>query len=83
MEEKAGYEHVARIYDFAKENGYKVQHFNTSERCNKKGAYNYVEVALLVPCEKPRTLEKIIAELESEAETTAEDDQIKAAFGNI
>ena len=49
MEEKTGYEHVATIYNFAKEHGYKVQSFNTSERRNKRGAYNYVEVALVVP----------------------------------
>lgn len=83
MEEKTGYEHVAKIYDFAKANGYKVQSFNTSERHNRRGAYNYVEVALVVPCEKPRKLEKMIAELESDLERQAEDDQIKATFGDI
>jgi len=65
MEEKTGYEHVATIYNFAKEHGYKVQSFNTSERRNKRGAYNYVEVALVVPCEQPRKLEKMIEELEN------------------
>ncbi len=79
MEEITGYEHVAKIYDFAKANGYKVQSFNTSERHNKKGVYKYVEVALVVPCRMPRTLEKFIEGIEEQAE----EDQIKATFGDI
>lgn len=49
------YDHVAKIYDFAKENGYKVQSFNTLERRNKRGFYNYVEVAFVVPTEPSLT----------------------------
>ena len=82
MEEKTGYEHVATIYNFAKEHGYKVQSFNTSERRNKKGAYNYVEVALVVPCEQHRTLKKRIEAFESDAEK-AEEEHVKATFGDI
>lgn len=78
----SNYDHVAAIYEFAKEHGYKVQDFNTMERRNKKGAYNYVEVALVVPCEQPRTLEKLIEAIESDAEK-AEEDRIKATFGDI
>lgn len=60
----SNYDHVAAIYDFAKDHGYKVQDFNTMERQNKRGRYNYVKVAFVVPIEEPRKLEKIIAEIE-------------------
>lgn len=60
----SNYDHVAAIYDFAKDHGYKVQNFNTQERRNQRGRYNYVTVAFVVPIEEPRKLEKIIAETE-------------------
>ena len=60
----SNYNHVAAIYDFAKDHGYKVQNFNTQERRNQRGRYNYVTVAFVVPVEEPRKLEKIIAEIE-------------------
>ena len=44
----SNYDHVAAIYDFAKDHGYKVQDFNTMERQNKRGRYNYVRVAFVV-----------------------------------
>ena len=63
----SNYDHVAAIYDFAKEHGYKVQDFNTMERQNKRGRYNYVRVAFVVPVEEPhKTLEEHIAELEAD-----------------
>lgn len=78
----SNYDHVAAIYDFAKDHGYKVQDFNTMERQNKRGRYNYVRVAFVVPCEQPRTLEKLIEAIESDAEK-AEEERIKATFGDI
>ena len=64
----SNYDHVAAIYDFAKDHGYKVQDFNTMERQNKRGRYNYVRVAFAVPVhEEPhKTLEEHIAELEAD-----------------
>lgn len=56
----SNYDHVAAIYDFAKDHGYKVQDFNTMERQNKRGRYNYVRVAFVVP------VEEHIAELEAD-----------------
>lgn len=61
----ANYDHVAAIYDFAKDHGYKVQNFNTMERRNQRGRYNYVKVAFVVPVEEPRKLEAMIAEIEA------------------
>ena len=43
------YGHVARIFEDAKKNGYKIQNFNTGVRHNKKGYYQYVEVTYIVP----------------------------------
>ena len=76
----SNYDHVAAIYDFAKENGYKVQDFNTSERRNKRGRYNYVKVAFVVPIaeEKPhKRLEDFIAEVEAAVDSAeAQKDEV-------
>lgn len=61
----SNYDHVAAIYEFAKEHGYKVQDFNTMERRNQRGRYNYVKVAFVVPVNEPRKLEAMIAEIEA------------------
>ena len=65
----SNYDHVAAIYDFAKEHGYKVKNFNTAERRNQRGRYNYVTLAFIVPVEEPeeqpRRLEDFIAEVEA------------------
>jgi len=61
----SNYDHVAAIYEFAKEHGYKVQDFNTMERRNQRGRYNYVKVAFVVPVNEPRKLETMIAEIEA------------------
>ena len=63
--------HVAAIYDFAKKQGYKVQSFSTQARHNRKGAYTFVELALVIPTEEdnteqPKSLEEHIAELETD-----------------
>ena len=62
----SNYEHVAAIYDFAKEHGFKVQDFNTMERRNRRGRYNYVKVAFVVPVED--SLQAAIAEIEAAIE---------------
>ena len=64
------YDHVAAIYDFAKEHGYKVKDFNNMERRNQRGRYNYVKLAFIVPMpdepEEPhKGLEAVIAEIEA------------------
>ena len=66
----SNYDHVAAIYNFAKEQGYKVKDFNTMERRNQRGRYNYVKLAFIVPMpeepeEKPKRLEDYIAEIEA------------------
>ena len=78
MDDKHTYDHVAAIFDFAKEHGYKVQNFTTATRENKKGAYNYVDLSLVVPCEQPRKLVNIINELETELTSAeAQKDEVK------
>ena len=62
----SNYDHVAAIYDFAKEHGFKVQDFNTMERRNRRGRYNYVKVAFVVPVED--SLQAAIAEVEAAIE---------------
>ena len=62
----SNYDHVAAIYDFAKEHGFKVQDFNTMERRNRRGRYNYVKVAFVVPVED--SLQAAIAEIEAAIE---------------
>ena len=49
----ADYSHVAKIYEDAKKNGYKIANFNTNTRHNKKGYYEYVEVTYIVPLADP------------------------------
>ena len=69
----SNYDHVAAIYDFAKDHGYKVQDFNTMERRNQRGRYNYVKVAFVVPVNEPMSLEEHIAELEADPEINGAD----------
>lgn len=49
----ADYGHVAKIYEDAKRNGFKISNFNTNTRHNKKGYYEYVEVTYIVPLADP------------------------------
>ena len=57
-------EYLEKLYAFARENGYKVKNLNVNERRNQRGRYDYVELALVIPREPARKLEKIIAEIE-------------------
>lgn len=74
MDDKHTYDHVAAIFEFAKAQGYKVQNFTTATRENKKGAYNYVELSLVVPCEQPhkKTLEEVLKEIEDDLNSSDE-----------
>lgn len=58
------YDYLEKLYAFASENGYKVKNLNVNERRNQRGRYDYVELALVIPREPARKLEKIIAEIE-------------------
>ena len=58
------YDYLEKLYAFASENGYKVKNLTVNERRNQRGRYDYVELALVIPREPARKLEKIIAEIE-------------------
>ena len=62
------YDYVPKILSFATENGYKVKNLNVGERRNKRGYYDYVELALIIPREPARKLETIINEIEENLE---------------
>ena len=73
MDDKHTYDHVAAIFEFAKAQGYKVQNFTTATRENKKGAYNYVELSLVVPCEQPyKPFEQVLKEIEDDINSSDE-----------
>lgn len=77
----SNYDHVAAIYDFAKQQGYKVKDFNTMERRNQRGRYNYVKLAFIVPIpedqEEPhKSLEEHIAELEADLSAEAQKEEV-------
>lgn len=54
----SNYDHVAAIFDLAREKGYKVLNFKTEPRTSEIGAYEYVTLNLLVPVEEPKTTKK-------------------------
>jgi hypothetical protein len=78
----SNYDHVAAIYEFAKEHGYKVQDFNTMERRNQRGRYNYVKVAFVVPVNEPRKLETMIAEIEAAVDENSAEAQKDEVINN-
>ena len=78
----SNYDHVAAIYEFAKEHGYKVQDFNTMERRNQRGRYNYVRVAFVVPVNEPRKLETMIAEIEAAVDENSAEAQKDEVINN-
>jgi len=78
----SNYVHVAAIYEFAKEHGYKVQDFNTMERRNQRGRYNYVKVAFVVPVNEPRKLETMIAEIEAAVDENSAEAQKDEVINN-
>ncbi len=81
----SNYDHVAAIYEFAKQQGFKVQDFNTMERQNKRGRYSYVKVAFVVPIdeEEPhKSLEEHIAELEDDLNINQGDEAQKEEVVN-
>jgi len=43
------YSYLEKIYNFADENGFKSVHVTTTERRNKRGYYDFVEITLVVP----------------------------------
>lgn len=81
----ANYDHVAAIYDFAKEHGYKVRDFNTMERRNQRGRYNYVKLAFIVPVadeEPAKSLDEHMAELEADLNINQGDEAQKEEVKN-
>ena len=78
----SNYDHVAAIYDFAKDHGYKVQDFNTMERRNQRGRYNYVKVAFVVPVNEPRKRETMIAEIEAAVDENSAEAQKDEVINN-
>ncbi len=64
------YDYLAKIYDFARENNYKVKNLNVGERRNHRGRYNFVSLELVIPVESP--LENTIHELEKGLEKDKE-----------
>ncbi len=72
-------DHVAAIYAFAKQQGYNITSFSTADRHNKKGAYSYVELSLVIDRSdsKPKSLEEHIAELEADLENDQGDEAQK------
>lgn len=75
MNDNVNYDHVAAFYEFAKENGYKVQNFKVSERKNKKGPYHFVEAAYIVSFEEHELLE-LINEIEDELNEIEENKEV-------
>ena len=52
------YDFLEKLYSFAKENGYRVEDLNVGDRCNRKGEYKYVTLALIVPGKEYEPLSK-------------------------
>ena len=46
------YKHVQTINEFCAAQGYKIVDFKTIERRNRRGAYSYAEVKLVIPHEE-------------------------------
>ncbi len=49
------YDYLAKIYDFAKENAYKVKNLNVGYRRNQRGRYTFVSLELIIPEEPTLT----------------------------
>ena len=69
-----GKSHVEKIYDFARENGYRIKELNTQRRHSHKGEYNYVKLEM--ECGEKDFSEEI-QELEKDLEAKREEPKIK------
>ncbi len=69
-----GKSHVEKIYDFARENGFKIKELSTQRRHSHKGEYNYV--TLVMECHD-KTFSEEIQELEADLEAQEKKDNGK------